>query len=157
MRLHVRGQILGYKRSKANQHNHTALIKVCALAAEPSSRATEQQQDQLHPPVACRAAEQQWGGDTGWKLQRGSLDAASGDPWCCSSSSSTLPTRNSSSREQGACSRSAVVLIWCMRWLCAITAKITLEIRDSWAGRQPRLFGLGTGKQCRLRGVSREE
>jgi ribosomal protein L35AE/L33A len=29
VRLHVRGQILGYKRSKANQHNHTALIKVC--------------------------------------------------------------------------------------------------------------------------------
>jgi len=28
VRLHVRGQILGYKRSKANQHNHTALIKV---------------------------------------------------------------------------------------------------------------------------------
>lgn len=28
VRLYVRGQILGYKRSKANQYNHTALIKV---------------------------------------------------------------------------------------------------------------------------------
>lgn len=28
VRLYVKGQILGYKRSKANQYNHTALIKV---------------------------------------------------------------------------------------------------------------------------------
>ncbi len=28
VRLFVKGQILGYKRSKANQQNHTALIKV---------------------------------------------------------------------------------------------------------------------------------
>lgn len=31
VRLFVKGQILGYKRSKANQYNHTALIKVCAF------------------------------------------------------------------------------------------------------------------------------
>jgi hypothetical protein len=31
VRLHVRGQVLGYKRSKANQVNHTALIKVGLL------------------------------------------------------------------------------------------------------------------------------
>jgi large subunit ribosomal protein L35Ae len=34
VRLHVRGQILGYKRSKANQHNHTALIKVDGVVSK---------------------------------------------------------------------------------------------------------------------------
>ncbi len=28
VRLYVKGQILGYKRSKANQYNHTALLKI---------------------------------------------------------------------------------------------------------------------------------
>mmetsp|Transcript_2780 Transcript_2780/g.4794 ORF Transcript_2780/g.4794 Transcript_2780/m.4794 type:complete len:109 (-) Transcript_2780:116-442(-) len=28
VRLYVRGSILGYKRSKANQYNHTALLKI---------------------------------------------------------------------------------------------------------------------------------
>lgn len=86
MRLHVRGQILGYKRSKANQHNHTALIKVCALALEPSSRPTEQQQDQLHPPLACGQQSSSGAVIPGGSCS-GSLDVASGDPWCCSSSS----------------------------------------------------------------------
>jgi hypothetical protein len=43
VRLHVRGQILGYKRSKANQHNHTALIKVCPLFSRGSAPATSAQ------------------------------------------------------------------------------------------------------------------
>ena len=34
VRLFVKGQILGYKRSKANQHNHTALIKVDGVASK---------------------------------------------------------------------------------------------------------------------------
>ncbi|GIL50732.1 hypothetical protein Vafri_6888 [Volvox africanus] len=28
VRLFIKGHILGYKRSKANQHNHTALLKI---------------------------------------------------------------------------------------------------------------------------------
>jgi hypothetical protein len=49
VRLHVRGQILGYKRSKANQHNHTALIKVCPLFSRGSAPATAAQLwGQLH-------------------------------------------------------------------------------------------------------------
>jgi large subunit ribosomal protein L35Ae len=34
IRLFVRGQILGYKRSKANQYNHTALIKVDGVVSQ---------------------------------------------------------------------------------------------------------------------------
>lgn len=34
VRLFVRGQILGYKRSKANQYNHTALIKVDGVVSK---------------------------------------------------------------------------------------------------------------------------
>lgn len=34
VRLYVKGQILGYKRSKANQENHTALIKVDGVVSK---------------------------------------------------------------------------------------------------------------------------
>jgi large subunit ribosomal protein L35Ae len=34
VRLFVKGQILGYKRSKANQYNHTALIKIDGVASK---------------------------------------------------------------------------------------------------------------------------
>ncbi|KIZ04703.1 hypothetical protein MNEG_3250 [Monoraphidium neglectum] len=34
VRLFVKGQILGYKRAKANQHNHTALIKIDGVASK---------------------------------------------------------------------------------------------------------------------------
>lgn len=34
VRLFVKGQILGYKRSKANQYNHTALIKVDGVVSK---------------------------------------------------------------------------------------------------------------------------
>jgi large subunit ribosomal protein L35Ae len=34
VRLYVKGQVLGYKRSKANQHNHTALIKVDGVVSK---------------------------------------------------------------------------------------------------------------------------
>lgn len=34
VRLYVKGQILGYKRSKANQTNHTALIKIDGVATK---------------------------------------------------------------------------------------------------------------------------
>ncbi len=34
VRLYVKGQVLGYKRSKANQQNHTALIKVDGVATK---------------------------------------------------------------------------------------------------------------------------
>jgi large subunit ribosomal protein L35Ae len=34
VRLFVKGQILGYKRSKANQYNHTALIKIDGVVSK---------------------------------------------------------------------------------------------------------------------------
>ncbi|GLC36547.1 60S ribosomal protein L33 [Pleodorina starrii] len=34
VRLYVKGHILGYKRSKANQQNHTALLKVDGVATK---------------------------------------------------------------------------------------------------------------------------
>lgn len=34
MRLYVKGQILGYKRSKANQQNHTALLKLNGVVSK---------------------------------------------------------------------------------------------------------------------------
>jgi large subunit ribosomal protein L35Ae len=34
VRLYLKGQILGYKRSKANQANHTALIKVDGVVSK---------------------------------------------------------------------------------------------------------------------------
>ncbi|WIA17754.1 hypothetical protein OEZ85_009267 [Tetradesmus obliquus] len=34
VRLYVKGQVLGYKRSKANQHNHTSLIKVDGVVSK---------------------------------------------------------------------------------------------------------------------------
>lgn len=34
VRLYVKGQILGYKRSKANQYTHTALIKVDGVVSK---------------------------------------------------------------------------------------------------------------------------
>ncbi|PSC73192.1 Ribosomal L35Ae family isoform 1 [Micractinium conductrix] len=34
VRLYVTGQFLGYKRSKANQYSHTALVKVEGLASK---------------------------------------------------------------------------------------------------------------------------
>ena len=34
VRLFVKGQILGYKRGKASQHNHTALIKIDGVATK---------------------------------------------------------------------------------------------------------------------------
>lgn len=33
-RLYVRGQILGYKRSKVNQYEHTSLIRLESVAAK---------------------------------------------------------------------------------------------------------------------------
>ena len=37
VRLYVKGQILGYKRSKANQQNHTALIKIDGVVTKKES------------------------------------------------------------------------------------------------------------------------
>ncbi|GBF96766.1 60S ribosomal protein L35a [Raphidocelis subcapitata] len=34
VRLFVKGQILGYKRQKSNQHNHTALIKIDGVVSK---------------------------------------------------------------------------------------------------------------------------
>lgn len=34
VRLYVKGQVLGYKRSKANQENHTSLIKIDGVASK---------------------------------------------------------------------------------------------------------------------------
>ncbi|KAI8476267.1 MAG: ribosomal protein L35a component of cytosolic 80S ribosome and 60S large subunit [Monoraphidium minutum] len=34
VRLFVKGQILGYKRAKANQHSHTALIKIDGVVSK---------------------------------------------------------------------------------------------------------------------------
>ena len=34
VRLYVKGQILGYKRSKANQYTHTTLIKVDGVVSK---------------------------------------------------------------------------------------------------------------------------
>jgi ribosomal protein L35AE/L33A len=39
VRLFVPGQILGYKRSKANQYNHTALIKIDGVVSKKVRRA----------------------------------------------------------------------------------------------------------------------
>jgi large subunit ribosomal protein L35Ae len=35
VRLFVKAQILGYKRSKANQENHTALLKIDGVVTKP--------------------------------------------------------------------------------------------------------------------------
>lgn len=34
VRLYIKGQILGYKRSKANQENHTALLKLNGVVSK---------------------------------------------------------------------------------------------------------------------------
>lgn len=34
VRLYVKGAVLGYKRSKANQYNHTALIKIDGVVSK---------------------------------------------------------------------------------------------------------------------------
>ena len=37
VRLYVKGQVLGFKRSKANQQNHTTLLKIDGVVTKPET------------------------------------------------------------------------------------------------------------------------